>query len=208
MSNVRSNQYMKDNNFYSFTTCFKLLEEAEQAMSDNLSSTEYQNVIMASQYQDTRLIFIIDIDLARDPTTNKIRAQLYEAAQLFKRQGGEIYVYSAHSSDIFKDGNVHAFTKITCKLTTSNQNKADLISSSIEVGTDICSFFIFGDNIVPLLQDKFRKVEVCIYVIGTNFLTFNHNVMPLTKYTTVEYLLFYLGINLRQNVVYIQAKNN
>jgi hypothetical protein len=208
MSTARSNQFMKDNNFYSFSMCFKLLEEAEEALSENLSPAEYQNIMYSCRSDQTRLIFIIDIDLARDSSTNKIRSQLYEAAHLFKRQGGEIYVYSAHSLDIFKDGNVHAFTKITYDLTTSTQAKADLISRNINPGNDVCSFFIFGDNMANYLQQKFHKVEMCINVIGTNFLTFNHNVMPLTKYTTVEYLLFYLGINLRMNKTIFNETGN
>ena len=73
---------MQDNRYYSFSTCFRLLEEANEEMKTKLSEYNYCDILKASK-KDGNIFFIIDIDLAVDPLLRRIRNQFYEACQLY-----------------------------------------------------------------------------------------------------------------------------
>jgi hypothetical protein len=194
----RKGSIMSDK-FFSLTTCFKLLDDAIDDLKQNLNSHHYDEVIKYTkrifQY-DYTYVLLIDMDMALDTVSGRVRDQFFEAAQLFKQAGGEIYVYSKHPKEYYHYGNLKAFSRLIPDMTMDDKAKAAILSKFIKDNTNTNDIvFIFGDNMV--YQIKLSNSYVIIDVTGTHFLSFYQNQDPLRKYTVVENLMLYLGLNSR-----------
>ena len=145
---------MQDNRYYSFSTCFRLLEEANEEMKTKLSEYNYCDILKASK-KDGNIFFIIDIDLAVDPLLRRIRNQFYEACQLYQQQsGGYIIAYTKREEGYFRDGNMHAFTKVLYDMTMDDEEKSDFFQQEYTLKQPNDYFLIFADKMAKLLKPK------------------------------------------------------
>lgn len=190
---------MQDNRYYSFSTCFRLLEEANEEMKTKLSYDNYCDILKASK-KNRKIFFIIDIDLAVDPVLRRIRNQFYEACQLYQQSGGYIVAYTKREEGYFRDGNMHAFTKVFYDMTMDDEEKADFFHQEYTLKHLNDYFLIFADKMTKILKPI--NCVASINTIGTNFLTFNQEQCPLTKYSLVEYIMLFLGIKMRINDIF------
>lgn len=183
----------------SLSTCFKLLDDAIDDLKKNFNSHYYHLII-----QYTKRIFqygyayvlLIDIDMALDTVSGRVRDQFFEAALLFQQAGGEIYVYSQHPKEYYHYGNLNAFSRFIPDMTMDDKAKAAILSKFIKENTNTNDIvFIFGNNMV--YEIKLSNSYIINNVTGTHFLSFYQNQDPLRKYTVVENLMLYLGLNSR-----------
>ena len=190
---------MNDHKYFSFSTCFRLLEEANLEMKTKFNDYDYTDILRASEQKNRKMHIIIDLDLVIDPYTRRVRNQFYEASHLFVQSGMEVVVFTKKEEGYFRDGNVHAFTKIFYEMIMNDEEKSDFFHKYTMSHMNDC-FFIFADTMAPLLKPI--NCIVSLNTIGTNYLTFNQDQSPLTKYSVVEYLMFFLSLTVHINKIY------
>lgn len=184
---------------YSLTTCFKLLDDAIEDLKKNFKSYEYHDIIKYTKrifYYNYEYVVLIDIDMAMDTVSGRVRDQFFEAAMLFQQAGGKIYVYSKHPKEYFHYGNLNAFSEVITDMPLDDKEKASKLTKFIFDQTNTNDIvFIFGDNMV--YQIKLNNTYLIKDVTATHFLSFYQDQDPLRKYTVVENLMLYLGLNSR-----------
>ncbi len=151
--------------------------------------------------QKKKVAIFIDVDLARSNRSNNVRGELYEAAELFRKNGGEIFALSSQSYQYFARGNKFAFTDIYCGPNFSDKDKINKIKNhELWLKHDYTQFIFCDDKLFRELQQFCLPKENIIFnVVGTTFLELYDNHSSTTKYTVVECILFYLSIKLYLN---------
>lgn len=184
-------------NNFTFSHCMSLLEECKTEIKYNLFDHDYKAVRRAYE-KNRKVIVYIDVDYARSHKYSGIRAQLFEAAELYHRAGGTIFAMTSQPLTYFDKGNINAFTDVIYGPNFDENDMAQRIRKDISVNGNSCTMFAFGgstmiDNIKGLLQngDLFASVGP-----GSQMLEIYEDKFPLKKYTVVEYILFYLTIKL------------
>ena len=180
-----------------FTPCFKLLDDADKCMKEYLFKADYESII--SSYSKHKVAVFIDVDYARSDKGFSIRGQLYEAAEQFKKNGGEIYAITSQPKAYFDHGNYLAFTEIFSVDTSVNADaKVDIIKNHETSWKHDYDLYIFGnDKMYDSLEQQYKvRNNIICSVLGTTFLELYKNHSPYVHYTVVEYILFYLSIKL------------
>ena len=180
-----------------FTPCFKLLDDADKCMKEYLLKADYESII--SSYSKHKVAVFIDVDYARSDKGFSIRGQLYEAAEQFKKNGGEIYAITSQPKAYFDHGNYLAFTEIFSVDTSMNADaKVDIIKNHETSWKHDYDLYIFGnDKMYDSLEQQYKvRNNIICSVLGTTFLELYKNHSPYVHYTVVEYILFYLSIKL------------
>ena len=188
-----------------FTPCLKVLGEADKCMKEYLFEEDYQKIILS--YKKNKVAIFIDVDFARADKGFSIRGQLYEAAELFKKNGGEIYAITSQPKAYFDHGNYLAFTDIfTVDNSINKDGKVNIIMKHDTWFKHDYDLYIFGDDKMysSLLQYKGSiGGNIICNVTGTTFLELYNNHSPYLHYTVVEYILFYLSIKLHMKNIEI-----
>lgn len=186
------------NNISTFTTCLKLLEDANKCMKDYLRKDDYESVILA--YTKHQVAIFIDVDYARSEKDNYIRGQLYEAAELFSKNGGEIYAITSNPKSYFDHGNYLAFTDVfRVNPIDGDTNKVNIIKQHALWFKHDYDLFIFGNDVMYSLLEQYKvstSRHIICNVLGTTFLELYDHHSPCHYYTVVEYILFYLSSKL------------
>ena len=170
---------MTDISFYEY---FKKLEVATGILKQQAGLIDYEQIV--DSYNDNKFVAVyIDVDYALAINSTKIRGQLYEAAELFKAVGGEVYALSSKPSSYFDDGHYDVFTNVYCGSDVTKEDKMDY------------DIYVFGESIFCGELDKKAgdHKNVIVDVTGTTFLSLYYGHSHAINYTLVEHLLFFLA---------------
>ena len=180
-----------DNTFYEY---FKKLEEANAILKRHIGPTDYEQIVKS--YQDKKFVAVfIDVDYARAINSNKIRGQLYEAAELYQKQGGCVYALSSKPRSYFDEGHYNAFNEVFCGPDVTKEDKINFLLNHYYWSKEEYDIYVFGEEtFCKELEEKAGNHRyIGISVTGTTFLSLYEGHSPAINYTLVEYLLFFLA---------------
>ena len=178
----------------SFFEYFRKLEEAHEVIERNMNRSDYD--FLMNSYNDKKSVVIfIDVDYAKATNSNKIRGQLYEAADLFSKRGGCIYALSSKPKSYFDDGHYQAFTDVFCGQDVRNEDKINHVLTNYSWKKKKFDVYVFGgETFCKELEEKAgNHKNAVISVTGTTFLSLYDGHTPAINYTLVEHILFYLA---------------
>ena len=178
----------------SFYEYFQKLEEANAILKRHIGPVDYELIV--NSYNDKKCVSVfIDVDYARAINSNKIRGQLYEAAELFKKQGGCVYALSSKPKSYFDDGHYNAFGEVFCGPDVTNEDKINYLLNHYCWSKEEYDIYVFGEEtFCKELEEKAGNHHyVGISVTGTTFLSLYDGHSPAVNYTLVEHLLFFLA---------------